>query len=81
FPTLRRPLATAAALTAALSLGDLGAVALFGANDTAALPALLFSRMGSYRFDEAAVIALFFLLVGLGVFFGIDKGLTRDRRA
>ncbi|MFY8106613.1 MAG: thiamine/thiamine pyrophosphate ABC transporter permease [Elstera sp.] len=81
FPALRRPLATAAALTAALSLGDLGAVALFGASETAALPALLFSRMGSYRFDEAAVIALFFLLVGLALFFGIDKGLNRDRRA
>ncbi len=81
FPSLRRPLATATALTAALSLGDLGAVALFGATETAALPALLFSRMGSYRFDEAAVIALFFLLVGLGLFWGIEKGFGYDRRA
>ncbi|MFY8105425.1 MAG: thiamine/thiamine pyrophosphate ABC transporter permease [Elstera sp.] len=81
FPSLRRPLATATALTAALCLGDLGAVALFGASDTAALPALLFSRMGSYRFDEAAVIALFFLLVGLGLFFVIERGFGHDRRA
>ncbi|MCK6443548.1 thiamine/thiamine pyrophosphate ABC transporter permease [Elstera cyanobacteriorum] len=81
FPVLRRALVTALALAAALSLGDFGAVALFGASDTAALPLLLFSRMGSYRFDEAAVIALFLLLLGFVVFWGIEKGLGRDRRA
>lgn len=80
FPVLRRPLVTALALAAALSLGDFGAVALFGASDTAALPMLLFGRMGSYRFDEAAVIALFLLLTGFAVFWGIEKGLGRDRR-
>ncbi len=80
-PVLRRPLATAFALAAALTLGDFGAVALFGAAETAALPLLLFSRMGSYRFDEAAVIALFLLLVGLSIFWGLEKGLGRDHRA
>lgn len=79
-PVLRSPLATAFALAAALTLGDFGAVALFGAAETAALPMLLFSRMGSYRFDEAAVIALFLLLVGLSIFWGLEKGLGRDRR-
>lgn len=81
FPVLRRALGAALALAAALSLGDFGAVALFGATDTAALPLLLFSRMGSYRFDEAAVIALFLLLTGFAVFWGIERGLGRDRRA
>ena len=42
----------------ALSLGDLGAVAIFGAEGFVTLPWLLFSRMASYRTADAAGIAL-----------------------
>ncbi len=42
----------------ALSLGDLGAVALFGSEDMVTLPYLLYSRMGSYRTADAAGLAL-----------------------
>ena len=42
----------------ALSLGDLSAVAIFGAEGFATLPWLLFSRMASYRTADAAGIAL-----------------------
>ncbi|MCF3641196.1 thiamine/thiamine pyrophosphate ABC transporter permease [Rhizobium sp. TRM95111] len=57
-PALKRPLLTAFTFAMALSLGDLGAVAIFGADGFVTLPWLLFSRMGSYRTDDAAGIAL-----------------------
>jgi thiamine transport system permease protein len=58
FPALRRPFLTAFAFAMALSLGDLGAVAIFGADGFITLPWLLFSRMASYRTADAAGIAL-----------------------
>ncbi|MDR6755548.1 thiamine transport system permease protein [Mycoplana sp. BE70] len=57
-PALKRPLMTAFAFAMALSLGDLSAVAIFGADGFVTLPWLLFSRMGSYRTEDAAGIAL-----------------------
>lgn len=57
-PALKRPFLTAFAFAMALSLGDLGAVAIFGAQDFVTLPWLLFSRMASYRTADAAGIAL-----------------------
>lgn len=57
-PALKRPLMTAFAFAMALSLGDLSAVAIFGAEGFVTLPWLLFSRMGSYRTADAAGIAL-----------------------
>jgi len=42
----------------ALSLGDLGVIALFGTQDFVTLPALIYRQMGSYRFDEAIGTAL-----------------------
>ncbi|WP_099867367.1 thiamine/thiamine pyrophosphate ABC transporter permease [Pararhizobium haloflavum] len=57
-PALIRPVSMAAAFAMALSLGDLGAVALFGNQDFVTLPYLLLQRMGSYRTDDAAGLAL-----------------------
>lgn len=57
-PALAAPLATAGAFAAALSLGDLGAIALFGSRETVTLPYLLLQKMGSYRTDDAAGLAL-----------------------
>ncbi|MBD9374815.1 thiamine/thiamine pyrophosphate ABC transporter, permease protein [Rhizobium sp. ARZ01] len=57
-PALKRPLMTAFAFAMALSLGDLSAIAIFGADGFVTLPWLLFSRMGSYRTADAAGIAL-----------------------
>lgn len=58
WPGLRRPLAIAFAFAMALSLGDLGAIALFGSRETITLPYLLLERMGSYRTSDAAGLAL-----------------------
>lgn len=57
-PALRKPLLMALSFASALSLGDLGAVALFGSQDVVTLPWLLYSRMGSYRTADAAGLAL-----------------------
>ena len=62
WPSLRRPLGTAFAFAMALSLGDLGVIALFGSDSVQTLPYLLLARMGSYRTADAAGLAL---LLGL----------------
>ncbi|HBM59065.1 MAG TPA: thiamine/thiamine pyrophosphate ABC transporter permease ThiP, partial [Citreicella sp.] len=57
-PRLRRPLGFAAGLTAALSIGDLGVIALFANPDRATLPLQVYRLMGSYQMDAAAGAAL-----------------------
>lgn len=65
WPGLRRPLAMALSFATALSVGDLGAVALFGSDRFITLPWLLYSRMGSYRTMDAAGIALLLAILCL----------------
>ena len=67
WPSLRRPLATAFAFAMALSLGDLGVIALFGSDAVQTLPYLLLGRMGSYRTEDAAGLALLLGLVCLAL--------------
>ncbi len=54
WPVLRQPFAMACSFAMALSLGDLGAVALFGSESFVTLPWLIYSNMGSYRTNDAA---------------------------
>jgi len=75
WPALRRPAALALAVAAALAMGDLGAIALFGGGDTATLPLLLYQRLGGYRLDEAAVTALLLVALCLGVFALVERGV------
>ncbi len=63
FPSLRRPLVMALLFAMALSLGDFGAIALFGSDRLVTLPSLLFAKLGSYRTDDAAGIALYLTLL------------------
>jgi len=72
WPSLRRPLATAFAFAMALSLGDLGVIALFGSDQVQTLPYLLLARMGSYRTQDAAGLALLLGLVCLLLVFAAD---------
>ncbi|WP_137129297.1 thiamine/thiamine pyrophosphate ABC transporter permease [Rhizobium sp. FY34] len=65
WPILRRPLAMALSFAMALSLGDLGAVALFGSQDLVTLPWLVYSRLGSYRTNDADGLALILGLICL----------------
>ncbi|TZG38402.1 thiamine/thiamine pyrophosphate ABC transporter permease ThiP [Agrobacterium sp. B1(2019)] len=64
-PVLWRPLAMAFSFAMALSLGDLGAVALFGSESFVTLPWLVYSSMGSYRTNDAAGYAFLLGIVCL----------------
>ncbi|GAA0608439.1 thiamine/thiamine pyrophosphate ABC transporter permease [Paenochrobactrum glaciei] len=58
WPVMRQPAIIAFAFAFALSLGDLGTIALFGSDALTTLPYLLLQRMGSYRTLDAAGLAL-----------------------
>jgi thiamine transport system permease protein len=79
WPVLRRPLATAFAFAMALSLGDLGVIALFGSDAVQTLPYLLLQRMGSYRTADAAGLALVLALLCLALMMAAERlgGRTR----
>jgi thiamine transport system permease protein len=72
-PVLSRPLGTALAFAMALSLGDLGVIALFGSDGVQTLPYLLMQRMGSYRTEDAAGIALLLGTLCLGLMLVSDR--------
>ncbi|MGF9565824.1 thiamine/thiamine pyrophosphate ABC transporter permease ThiP [Neorhizobium sp. JUb45] len=78
-PVLKTPLATALSFAMALSLGDLGAVALFGSEDLVTLPWLVYSRLGSYRTADADGFALILALLCLGLTIAGTAG-QRDRK-
>ena len=73
WPVLRRPIATGFAFAMALSLGDLGVIALFGSDSVQTLPYLLLARLGSYRTDDAAGLALLLGLLCLALIFVADR--------
>lgn len=75
WPLLRRPLALALALSMILSLGDLGAIALFGSSTMATLPWLLYQQLGSYQLGPAAATALLLLLLCLALFTLVERGI------
>jgi thiamine transport system permease protein len=81
WPVLRRALGRAAALSAALAVGDLGVIALFGTPQTATLPLLLYQRLAAYQFDAAAVVALVLLGLCLLLFIALERGLGGHGRA
>ena len=72
---MRRPLGLAAALVAALAMGDLGVIALFGTQDTATLALVIYQQLGAYLIPHATVTALVLLLLCLGVFWLLERGI------
>ncbi|MFO1171207.1 MAG: ABC transporter permease subunit [Hyphomicrobiaceae bacterium] len=75
-PLLARPVALALGLSALVSLGDLGVVAIFGGEGIVTLPLLLYQRLGSYRTDDAAALALLLTFLTLALTALLPK---RDR--
>lgn len=73
-PRLRGPLGFAAGLCAALSLGDLGVIALFADPELATLPLQIVRLRGAYQTDAAEGAALLLLLLALGAFWLCDRG-------
>ena len=83
-PALRQDLGLIAGLSAALSFGDLGVIALFANADFRTLPWLLYQLSGKYAADEANALAMLVMLLTVGLFlvarFLTDCGL-RGRHA
>ncbi len=77
---LRRPMGFAAGLAAALSMGDLGVIALFAPPDMATLPLLMQQLMAAYRMDQAAGVALVLVGLTLSLFWILDRGGRLDAR-
>ncbi len=68
WPAIRPAAGFAAGLAAALSMGDLGVVALFADPDAATLPLYLYRLMGSYRMEAAQGAALLLVAVSIMLF-------------
>ena len=64
----------AAGLTGALSIGDLGVIALFADPDRTTLPLQMYRLMGAYQTEAAAGAALILLAMALGIFWFCDRG-------
>ena len=72
-PALLPPLATGFIFAVALSLGDLGAIALFGSDRIITLPWLLYQKLGSYRTSDAAGLALLLGGMTMGLMIMADR--------
>jgi thiamine transport system permease protein len=78
-PRLSRPLGYGAGLAAALSMGDLGVIALFAGDQGATLPLMVQRLMGAYRMEAAAGAALLLVSLSFGIFWLFDR--IGDRNA
>lgn len=76
-PRIRRPLGFAAGLSAALSMGDLGVIALFADPEGATLPLQMHRLMGAYRMEDAGGAAVVLLVLSFALFWGFDRGIGR----
>jgi thiamine transport system permease protein len=77
-PRVRRPMGFAAGLAAALSMGDLGVIALFAGQAEETLPLAMYRLMGAYRMDAAASAALLLVALSLALFWICDRGGRTD---
>ncbi|MGD9863950.1 MAG: thiamine/thiamine pyrophosphate ABC transporter permease ThiP [Pseudodonghicola sp.] len=80
-PRLRPQIGFAAGLAAALSMGDLGVIALFADPEVATLPLQIYRLMGAYRLEAASGAALLLLALSLAVFWLFDRGGRRHAEA
>lgn len=73
-PRLARPLGFGAGLAAALSMGDLGVIALFAGERQETLPLLVQRLAGAYRMEAAASAALVLVAASFAVFALLERG-------
>lgn len=76
-PRLARPLGFGAGVAAALSMGDLGVIALFAGEDQATLPLVVSQLTGAYRMEAAAAAALVLVTLSFALFWACDAGGRR----
>ncbi len=72
-PRLARPLGLAAGISAAFSMGDLGAITLFSDGRRQTLPLALYQLMGSYRIEAAAGAACLLMALAFGLYAAFDR--------
>ena len=76
-PRLARPLGFGAGIAAALSMGDLGVIALFAGEQQATLPLVVSQLTGAYRMEAAASAALILVTLSFALFWVFDAGGRR----
>jgi thiamine transport system permease protein len=76
-PRLARPLGFGAGIAAALSMGDLGAIALFAGERQATLPLVIQQLTGAYRIGAAAAASLILVSLSFALFWACDAGGRR----
>jgi thiamine transport system permease protein len=76
-PRLARPLGFGAGIAAALSMGDLGVIALFAGDQQATLPLVVQQLTGAYRMEAAASAALILITLSFALFWACDAGGRR----
>jgi len=76
-PRLARPLGFGAGIAAALSMGDLGVIALFAGEHQATLPLVVSQLTGAYRMEAAASAALILVALSFALFWAFDAGGRR----
>jgi thiamine transport system permease protein len=76
-PRLARPLGFGAGVAAALSMGDLGVIALFAGERAATLPLVVSQLTGAYRIEAAAAAALILVTLSFLLFWAFDAGGRR----
>ncbi|MGB3148042.1 MAG: thiamine/thiamine pyrophosphate ABC transporter permease ThiP [Paracoccaceae bacterium] len=72
-PRLRGPLGFSGGLAAALSMGDLGVVALFSDPARTTLPMQVYALSSAYRLDQAAGAAVVLMLASFALFWAFDR--------
>ena len=73
-PRLARPIGLGAGIAAALSMGDLGVIALFAGDQNATLPLMIQRLAGAYRMADAAAASLLLVALSLALFWAGDQG-------
>ena len=73
-PRLRGPIGFGAGIAAALSMGDLGVIALFASDAQETLPLAMYRLMGAYKMEAASGAALLLLIMSFTLFWICDRG-------
>ena len=76
-PRLARPLGLGAGIAAALSMGDLGVIALFAGERSATLPLMVQRLAGAYRMEQAAAASLLLVTLSFALYYFFDAGGRR----
>lgn len=74
WPRIQRQVGFAAGLSAALSMGDLGVIALFASPDISTLPLTMYRLMAAYQIETAGGVALLLVSLSLLLFWLFDRG-------